>query len=158
MSNKLLVKGAALIAVGALGLIGLGALGPVFGPGTASAERQAPSWMQSVRPTPVSDESTPPRAGTSGDLESRITEMMRDHMGISGEEAAQWAGTMEDMMRSVHGDQVDDMLEYCDENGGPGGMMGGNYGGPGGMMGGSYGGGMMGGSGGPGGMMGGWGN
>ncbi|HZK48798.1 MAG TPA: hypothetical protein VFD74_04275, partial [Thermoleophilia bacterium] len=119
MSNKLLVKGAALIAAGALGLVGLGALGPVFGPGTASADGNAPSWMRPSAVSPVQS------AGTSGaNVEDRVTEMLRDHMGITGDQAAEWAGTMADMMRSVHGDQTEAMLDYCDENGGPQGMMG----------------------------------
>ena len=46
-------------------------------------------------------------------------------MGITGDQAKEWAGTMEDMMRSVHGDQADEMLQQCTENGGPEGMMGG---------------------------------
>jgi hypothetical protein len=58
---------------------------------------------------------------------------------------------MEGMMRSMHGDQADEMLEACSEQTGgsetgtrSGGMMGR---GAGGMMGGSGSGGMMGGSG-----------
>jgi hypothetical protein len=159
MSNTLLLKGATLIAAGALGLVGLGALGPVFSPGTATAEQQAPSWQGSVTPAPLSDQTTPSATDTTGDFTDRITEMMQDHMGITGDQAKEWAGSMEDMMRSVHGDQADEILQQCTENGGPEGMMRGWDGtSSGGMMGGwggNSGGGMMGGS--SGGMMGGWG-
>ena len=137
MRNTLLLKGATLIAAGALGLVGLGAIGPVFGPGTAAAERQAPSWQGTVAPAPVSDQTAPSATDTTGDFTDQITEMMQDHMGITGDQAKEWAGTMEDMMRSVHGDQADELLQQCTENGGPEGMMGGWDGtSGGGMMGG----------------------
>ncbi len=182
MNKTLAVKGATLIAVGALGLVGLGALGPVFSPGRATADTAAPGWQRQTAAVSVAAQqtATDPVAtdeGTSGAIRDRITDMVRDHMGLTGEQAQEWAATMEGMMRSVHGDQVDEMLDYCDENGGPEGMMGGSgYGdmmgdwngdGPadgtswGDMMGGSgygSGGGMMGGSGSGGGMMGGWGS
>jgi hypothetical protein len=83
--------------------------------------------------------------------------MLREHMGLSEAEAEQWAGDMGEMMRAMHGDRADEMLEACaalggpaagnedegtyDPNRGSGGMMGG---GSGGMMGGG-GSGMMGG-------------
>ena len=166
MNSRLALKGLSLIATGALGLVALGALGPVFNPGTAAANDPAPSWQRQVtaQPAATGDATTD---GTSDDaFRDRITDMMSDHMGITGDQADEWAGTMEDMMRSMHGDQADEMLNYCDENGGPGGMMedwnGGSSDGSagdtgyGGMMGGSGYGGMMGGSG-YGGMMGGWG-
>lgn len=166
MSNTLLLKGATLIAAGALGLVGLGALGPVFSPGTAAAEQQAPSWRGAVTAAPASDQTNPSATAATGDFTDQITEMMQDHMGITGDQAKEWAGTMEDMMRSVHGDQADELLQQCTENGGPEGMMGGWDGTSGGNSGGgmmdgwdgtSSGGGMMGGSSGGGGMMGGWG-
>lgn len=165
MNKRLALKGATLIAVGALGLVGLGALGPVFGPGTAAAEDTAPSWQRQVTVQPAASSDSNTGGTTSDSSRNRITDMIRDHMGITGQQADELAGTMEDMMRSMHGDQADEMLTYCEENGGPAGMMGGtnddgSYNGPadgtdwGGMMGGSgSGSGMMGG--GSGGMMGG---
>ncbi|MHB1345659.1 MAG: hypothetical protein ACYCX3_15110 [Thermoleophilia bacterium] len=159
MNSRLALKGVALIATGALGLVALGALGPVFNPGTAAANDPAPSWQQQVTTQPPATGDATTDGTTDDAFRDRITEMMSDHMGITGEQADEWAGTMADMMRSMHGDQADEMLNYCDENGGSGGMMGG---GSGGMMGGGSGGMMGGGSGGmmgggSGGMMGGWG-
>ena len=71
MSNSLLLKGATLIAAGALGLVGLGALGPVFSPGTAAAERQAPSWQGTVTPAPLSDQTAPSATDSTGDFTDR---------------------------------------------------------------------------------------
>ncbi|MHB0980597.1 MAG: hypothetical protein ACYC5Q_11115 [Thermoleophilia bacterium] len=182
MNKRLALKGATLIAVGALGLVGLGALGPVFNPGSAAAEGTAPSWQRQVTVQPAASGDSSTGGTTSDSSRARITDMIRAHLGITGDQANQLAGSMEDMMRSVHGDQTDEMLTYCEENGGPAGMMGnwngdgstggsssgspdgtdwggmmGGSGNGGGMMGGGSGG-MMGGSGYGGGMMGGWGN
>ncbi|MCL5942624.1 MAG: hypothetical protein M1325_03760 [Actinobacteria bacterium] len=161
MFKTLQAKGAALIVTGALGLIGLGALGPVFDPGTASAEQSgttaAPSWTQ---PTAQSTPAATDQSTTDQSTRDRILDMMRDHMGVTGDQAEKWADTMTDMMKSMHGDQADEMLQWCTENGG--GMMGdwnkGTNGDstPGNGQGSNWGGGMMGGSGG--GMMGGWSN
>lgn len=143
MNRRLTIKGASLIAVGALGLVALGALGPVFNPGTAAAEGTIPSWQRQMAAISVAAQqaATDPvgtDAGASDDVRDRITDMMRDHMGITGEQADELAGAMEDRMRSMHGDQVDEMLDYCAQNGGAEGMMGGS--GRGGMMGGMMGG------------------
>lgn len=165
MNKRLALKGATLIAVGALGLVGLGALGPVFNPGNAAAESTAPSWQQQVTVQPAASGDNSTAGATSDSTRDRITDMIRDHMGITGDQADELAGSMGDIMRSMHGDQADEMLTYCEENGGPAGMMGGTNGTGstdgtdwGGMMGGGSGngGGMMGGfGGGAGGMMGG---
>lgn len=142
MNNGLALKGAAMIAAGALGLVGLGAVGPVFDPGTAAAEGAAPSWRQ-----PVAAERAPSddagRAGAdetgAGTLREGISGMLREHMGVTGEQAADWAVTMEGVMRSMHGDEAGAMLEYCAEAGVGSGMMGGGSGWSGGMMGGGSG-------------------
>ncbi|GAB4255671.1 MAG: hypothetical protein Kow00129_16450 [Thermoleophilia bacterium] len=125
----------------------------------------APALATAVQQTPEASEEEFPPSQDDPAAADWMQRMLEEHMGLDAGQAEGWAEGMLEHMRSVHGDQADDMLAWCAENwdgtgsagtppagrsGSYGGMMGG-YGGsaPGGMMGGGAGG-MMGGSGGSG--------
>lgn len=141
MLKSMKAKGVALIVTGVVGLLALSWAAPALAPGTASAAIDARGWTNEAA-VGIPAEQAQPDTG----FEDRVRDMLRDHMGLTGEEAEEWVGSMGQVMRGMHGDQADEMLEFCREQGGPGasgargGMMGGSGGG---MMGRSFGG-MMG--------------
>jgi hypothetical protein len=162
MLKRTKTTGVALVVAGTLGLLAMSWAGPALAPAPVGAVGDPPIALGESGREPAAagavtrvaaDEQTPrvePRDETAiaeGGFDARMRDMLRDHMGITGEEADRWGESMGEMMRYMHGDQAEDMLAFCGEQGGPdargagGGMMGGAGGG---MMGGA-GGGMMGG-------------
>jgi hypothetical protein len=96
-----------LIAVGALGFVGLRSLG------TAGATLPAVSQaVAALAPAPVA--ATTARA-TPVDpaLKDEVRDMLQQRMGLSAAEADRLAGSMAEHMQAVHGDQAGAMAGAC---------------------------------------------
>jgi len=135
------------VTVAAVGLLTLAAVIPVLAPDGVFAHTAGPAYNTNSE---ENSSGSAPNAGTREEYRETMLDMLRDHMGLEGSEAEEWADTMLQRMDEYSGANGDAPAGYfpgCDGDGS--GMMGGggDYGSS--MMGGGggYGSGMMGGGG-----------
>jgi hypothetical protein len=102
-SGSVLVGGL-LVAVGLLGVIGLG----VAAAWSDQGHGVAAEWQ------PVAEQATARQAtDQTDDLTQRMRDMLRDRLNLSDEEAQAQAEEMAQHMREVHGDDAQAMLDEC---------------------------------------------
>lgn len=134
------VRGLALLSLGIVGLLVVALVGPAWAADAGGA--QAVTGARNVQPVQAQTQATP------GATRDSVLDMLRDHMGLTGDDAEAWADDMLGHMQAVHGDQTGEMVQACSEYAGENGGAGANQNGTTwrGMMGGASGSAMMGGS------------
>ena len=154
----LVVATAIGMLIGGVALAGLGghnALAQNGSTGQAASTIVASVSAGDANASPVSATGPTVDVTMPATLKDRIIDMMKDHMGLSDQQANDWAQAMAEHMQAVHGDlsgpTLDQMYQYMDQYGYGYGMMNGINPGtsatpgtmmngvtPGSMMGGTY--------------------